>query len=55
MLLDKYVYELLIQTSAIKQANDGSGTSLCTVADSNGLPLQLSTALPNVCYVAKCT
>ena len=27
MLLDKYVYESLIQTSAIKQAHDGSGTS----------------------------
>jgi hypothetical protein len=55
MLLDKYVYESLIQTSAIKQAHDGSGTSLCTVADSNGLHLQLSTALSDVCYVAKCT
>jgi len=40
------------QTSAI---NDGSGTSPCTVADSNGLPVQLSTALPDVRYIAKCT
>jgi hypothetical protein len=49
------IFESLIQTSAGSEAHDGSGTSLCTVAGSNGLPLQLSTALPDVCYVAKCT